>query len=173
MRPDENQPEPQIGDDPIEQALDRLGALVAPSESNEREFVLHVMQRIGDSPAPRRRHRASLIARLAVIAAACVIAALVFWRSTSAQRHAPEIVDSKTLKEKAKPVSLPAEVAPAMRTSTWSTVSESVVIENDVPVRKLFYREFERVELVDAQGKTEGEMVVPTKAMLVATKEQY
>jgi hypothetical protein len=46
-------------------------------------------------------------------------------------------------------------------------------MENDVPVRKLLYREFERVELVDANGNTESQMVVPTKAMLLATKEHY
>ena len=60
-----------------------------------------------------------------------------------------------------------------MRRSTWSTVTESVVLEGDVPVRKLLYSEFERVELLDAQGNTESRLIVPTKAMLVATKEQY
>ena len=65
------------------------------------------------------------------------------------------------------------DVAPVVRRSTWSTVAESVVLERDVPVRKLLYSEFERVELLDAQGNTASRLIVPTKAMLVATKERY
>jgi hypothetical protein len=65
------------------------------------------------------------------------------------------------------------EVPPIVRRSTWSTVTEDVVMEREVPVRKLLYREFERVELVDAQGKIESRLIVPTKAMLVASKECY
>jgi hypothetical protein len=65
------------------------------------------------------------------------------------------------------------DAAPTVRRSTWSTVTEGVVLEHDVPVRKLLYSEFERVELLDARGNTESSLVVPTKAMLVASKEQY
>jgi hypothetical protein len=167
------QPEPPSADERLEQALDRLGALLAPPADDETGFVSRVMQRIGDAPAPRRPQRPQRLARLAVAVAACVIATVVLWRATAAHRPAPEIVTTNTHDDKSAPADSPAVAAAAMRTSTWSTVSESVVLENDVPVRKLLYREFERVELVDTQGKTEGQMVVPTKAMLVATKERY
>ena len=52
-------------------------------------------------------------------------------------------------------------------------MSERVVLEGDVPVRKLLYQEFERVELLDAQGNTQSHLIVPTKAMLVAANERY
>jgi hypothetical protein len=168
-----NRTEPPSAEERLEQALDRLGALIAPSAADERDFVSRVMHRIGNAPAPRPPHRPRRYARLAVAAAACAIAALVFLRTTAMHRPAPGIAAAKTHDEKSTPPGPPVDAAPAVRTSTWSTVSESVVMENDVPVRKLLYREFERVELFDAQGKTEGQLVVPTKAMLVATKERY
>jgi hypothetical protein len=174
MRIDKMQNSPPPADQCLEQELDRLGEMVAPAAS-DTEFVSRVMRRIGDATAtPRRSYRTRLIARLAIMAAACVIAAIVFWR-TGAAHHPPivsPIVDDRH--QVTGPSTAPAaDPEPAVRTSTWSTVTESVVLENDVPVRKLLYREFERVELVDAQGNMEGQMVVPTKAMLLASKEQY
>jgi hypothetical protein len=173
MRPDKMQSPPQA-DECLEQALDRLGAMVAPA-ADENEFVSRVMRRIGDAPAvPRRRYRARLLARLAIVGAASVIAAIVFWRTSAAHRSAPVAPVAENAHQVTDPSPAPpAASSPAMRTSTWSTVTERVVLENDVPVRKLLYREFERVELVDAQGNMEGEMVVPTKAMLVASEELY
>jgi hypothetical protein len=156
----------------IEQALDRLGASMAPV-ADENEFISRVMQRIGEPPAPRRTPWPQRLARLMVAAATCVIVAIVFWRTAAVHKQAPDVVASKPHKEKTTTVHSPVDAEPAVRTSTWSTVSESVVLENDVPVRKLLYREFERVELVDANGNTESQMVVPTKAMLLATKEYY
>jgi hypothetical protein len=173
MKLDDMEFEPPHSDGSIEEALDRLGTLIAPVGTDENDFVSRVMRQIGDVPAPRRPHRRRLLALITIIAAACVIAALVVWRTTAAHRKSPDIELSKMHEQIAMPASSPADAAAAVRTSTWSTVSESVVIENDVPVRKLLYREFERVELVDADGKTEGQMVVPTKAMLVASKERY
>jgi hypothetical protein len=82
-------------------------------------------------------------------------------------------VASDKQEEKVTPTSPPLEAAPVVRTSTWSTVTENVVLERDVPVRKLVYREFERVELLDSQGNIKSHMIVPTKAMLVATREWY
>ncbi len=67
----------------------------------------------------------------------------------------------------------PVEAAPVVRTSTWSVVTESVVIEGDMPVRKLLYREFQRVDVFDAHGNSESRLIVPTKAMLLASDERY
>ncbi len=71
------------------------------------------------------------------------------------------------------PARLPVEAAPAVRKSTWSVVTEGVVLEGDMPVRKLLYREFERVEVLDSQGNPESSLIVPTKAMLLASDERY
>ena len=40
-------------------------------------------------------------------------------------------------------------------------MAETVVLEGNVPVRKLLYREFERVELLDPQGNLESRLIVP------------
>ncbi len=166
--------EPSSSDEGIEQALDRLGELTAPpSAASESDFVSRVMRQIGDAPSLRRPRRSQRLARLAIAVAACAIAALVFWPTAAAHRPAPDVVAAKAQNEASSPRGLPADASPAVRISTWSTITESVVLEQDVPVRKLLYREFERVELVDANGNTEGQMVVPTKAMLLATKERY
>jgi len=90
-----------------------------------------------------------------------------------ADRPPPVAVANNNQEQRAAASSPPVEAAPVVRTSTWSTVSEDVVLERDVPVRKLFYREFERVELLDSRGNTESRLIVPTKAMLVASKEWY
>jgi hypothetical protein len=175
------QPQPTQTDERLEQALDRLGRLVVPDSASANDFVSRVMQRIEAAGVESRRPNVfgRWLLRSAIGTAACLAAALALWRTavlwrTSVDLHSPRVVAGNDNQEaKARPVSPVAEVEPVLRTSTWSTVNESVVLEHDVPVRKLLYREFERVELLDSRGNSEGRLVVPTKAMLVVTKEQY
>ncbi len=168
--------------------MDRLGSLVAPESPREGDFVSGVMRRVrsevaGDSPGPLRPSpRGWRAIRLAVAAAACLVVALGFWAIAAAHHSPPAIATNGEQKEIAVPAALPSnaaavenasvETVPAIRKSTWSVVTESVVLEGDMPVRKLFYREFERVEVLDSQGNPESSLVVPTKAMLVANQEQ-
>jgi hypothetical protein len=170
-------------DESLQQALDRLGTLVAPESLPTAGIVSQAMQRI--ERRPREAAGAKRIGRWLVCSAvglaACLLAELAFWQSLPGRLVPPAAVT--TANDKPVPSSAPVgsapvgsapdDAAPIMRRSTWSTVTESVVLEGDVPVRKLLYSEFERVELLDAQGNTESRLIVPTKAMLVATKEQY
>jgi hypothetical protein len=165
--------EPQA-DTRLEQALDRLGAVLVPKLPNETDFVSRVMARIvGRTVEVRPKRVGRWLVRMAIAAAACLAAIFVFWREMAGRSSPPSIVASNKQEEEVAPMRSPIEAARVLRTSTWSTVTEGVVLENDVPVRKLLYREFERVELLDSQGNTESHLIFPTKAMLVATDEQY
>jgi len=173
-------------DEPLEGSLDRLGELLAPEPAAERAFVSQVMQRIDAAPAGVRRpnpFRRRLL-YTAIGAAACIIVALALWR-TMAIRHAPPemvasgnesgVADSplSASVSNAHPANGDTDSDPVVRTSTWSVVTENVVLEDDVPVRELLYREFERVEVLDDQGNAESHLVVPTKVMLLAREERY
>jgi len=174
MKWDDRQTEPAESDERLEQALDRLGTLVAPESAAENAFVSRVMRRIHGATVESRRPNlvGRWLVRIAIGAAACLVVAAALWR-TMADRPPPVAVANNNQEQRAAASSPPVEAAPVVRTSTWSTVSEDVVLERDVPVRKLFYREFERVELLDSRGNTESRLIVPTKAMLVASKEWY
>jgi hypothetical protein len=134
------------------------------------------MQRINAAPASERRpSRSRRLLYLAAGAAACLIVAIAV-RGTIALRHAPQeaIANHQENGETNVPQSTTGPtVEPVMRTSTWSVVTEDVVLEGDVPVRELLYREFQRIEVLDAEGNTESHLVVPTKVMLLASEEQY
>jgi hypothetical protein len=158
----------------VEQALDRLGELIVPESRSETDFVARVMQQVraeapsvrGPRPAGRR------FVRIVAGAAVCLVVSLTLWR-ISARQSPRRIVTNVDHKENVAPARLSVEAAPAVRKSTWSVVTEGVVLEDDMPVRKLLYREFERVEVLDSQGNPESSLVVPTKAMLVAGEERY
>jgi hypothetical protein len=174
MKPEDMPSEVVQGDEQMEQALDQLGKLVAPRTAAENDFVLRVMHRIQSASMelrkPVRAGRWILGSVLGI--AGCLAIALTLWHTMAAGHPAPLIVTSGKQVEPA-PVSPSVDPMPIVRTSTWTTVSEGVVVQRDVPVRALLYREFERVELLDSQGNAESHLIVPTKAMLVATKEQY
>ncbi len=183
MRREDMSREELTGDEPLAQALDRLGRLVAPESSPQTDMVARVMARIeplaAEAPRPKRGGR-WLAGSMAGLAAGLLLA-LALWRSMPGQHAVPAAATTENdpLAASSGPVDVTAvdvtavDVAPVVRRSTWSTVTESVVLERDVPVRKLLYSEFERVELLDAQGNTASRLIVPTKAMLVATKERY
>jgi hypothetical protein len=179
MRQEETQSEPAQSGQRLEEALDRLGTLVAPEPATGNDFAARVMQRIQvGAVEPRRPSRLGRRPiRLAIGAAACVVIALALWRTMLVHPSAPAIVANdkqvERIVEKLAAADPPVEAAPMVRTSTWSVVTESVVLEGDVPVRKLLYREFERVEVLDAQGNTASRLIVPTKAMLLASEERY
>ena len=169
------QPEQPQSDERLEQALDRLGKLVAPESVSDDDFVSRVMCRVRGTPADvRQPSRAGRwLVRAAIGAAACLIATLVLWTTIVARRAPLAVIANDRHEEATTPASQPIESAPVVRTSTWSVVTEGVVLEGDIPVRKLLYREFERVEVLDSQGNPESSLVVPTKAMLVASEERY
>ena len=175
-------------DEPLAQALDRLGRLVAPeSSAAEPDMVARVMARIeasGRREAAAAKARGRWLAGSMAGLAAGLLLALALWRSMPGRppcRRPATAEKTCAVQQRRFWPDGPAEsftavdVAPdgAAYRSTWSTVTESVVLERDVPVRKLLYSEFERVELLDAQGNTASRLIVPTKAMLVATKERY
>jgi hypothetical protein len=173
-------------DEPLEESLDRLGGLLAPGSAEESNFVSRVMQKIEAAPAGVRRpapFRRRLL-YMAIGVAACLVVAIALWRTMAARQVPSEIVANRDESGNAGSfLSVPAQgteaansdtaAEPVMRTSTWSVVTESVVLEDDVPVRELLYREFERVEVLDDQGNVASHLVVPTKAMLLAREERY
>lgn len=173
----------------LEQALDRLDSLVVPDPPNDGDFVSGVMRRVhgevvGGSVAVRRSSpRGRRLVRLVVGVSACGVIALGLWSIAAPHRSPAPIAAGGEQKGTAAPSALAvepapveaasAEAAPAIRKSTWTVVTEGVVLEGDMPVRKLLYREFERVEVLDAQGNPESSLVLPTKAMLVTSDERY
>ncbi len=168
-------PEEMQSDEQLNAALDRLGSRVAPESAAASDFTARVMGRIGTAEVEvrRPRPRGRWLVRAGVGAAACLVISLLVWRSMAARHSPPPTIASDNRPQQVAAASRPAEPAPTVRTSTWSIVTEGVVLEEDVPVRKLLYREFQQVEVLDSQGNSEGQMVVPTKAMLVAADEWY
>ena len=165
--------------------FDRLTGLVAPESAADATFVARVMHRLHGAEVATRHpdFRSRRPIHLAIGVAVCLAVVLVVWRTTAAHRSIPVVavagneeknpVETKDTKNKTVPTIRPIEAPPVVRTSTWSDVAETVVLEGNVPVRKLLYREFERVELLDPQGNLESRLIVPTRVMFLATKEQY
>ncbi len=168
-------PEEMQSDEQLTQALDRLSTRVAPESATANDFAARVMDRIRGTEAEVRRPRPldRWLVRVGVGAAACLVVSLVLRQAIVARHSPPATLASDNRPQLVTPARQPAVAAPTVRTSTWSIVTEGVVLEEDVPVRKLFYREFQQVEVLDSQGNSEGHLVVPTKAMLVAADEWY
>jgi hypothetical protein len=162
-------------DERLEQALDRLGELVARGRAEQSEFVSRVICQVRGAVKDVRRPSwpGRWLVRLAIGAAACAVVSLALWKTSAARHAAPTIAANDNREQKAAPAAPHVESSPTVRTSTWSVVTEGVVLEGDMPVRKLLYREFQRVEVLDSKGKPESSMVLPTKAMLVAGEEHY
>ena len=134
---------------------------MAPESAAANEFVAGVMDRIRGTEVevrrPRPLGRAGRSRR--GCAAACLVASLVLWQTIVARHSPPATLASDNRPQQVTPASRPAEAAPTVRTLTWSIVTEGVVLEEDVPVRKLLYREFQQVEVLDSQGNSEGHLV--------------